>query len=163
MKTNFQPSAENLVGGEIFSRRHADKAVRAPLRRRAFSLLEVMIAIAIFFVGSFAILKLVSQSLSNAQRLKHPLVDASAILAQLSIPTNGVIEGHYAGSLGDLLGKNYAGYNYDGNVVEVETNGLCSADFWVFDVKNTREPVARTSTLLIQKVPGSLDGANFVR
>ncbi len=130
---------------------------------RAFSLLEVMIAIAIFFVGAFAILSLVSQSLSNAQRMKHPLVDASAILAQLSIPTNGVIEGEYSGSLGDLLGKNYAGYTYEGKVVEVESNGLCSADFWVFDPKNSHDPVARTSTLLIQKVPGSLDGANFIR
>jgi Tfp pilus assembly protein PilV len=131
--------------------------------RRAFSLLEVMVAIGIFFLGAFAILTLVSQSLSNAQRMKHPLVDASAILAQLSLPTNGVIEGDYSGSLGDLLGKNYAGYNYQGRVVEIQTNGLCSADFWVFDVKNSRDPVARTSTLLIQKAPGSLDGGNFIK
>jgi hypothetical protein len=131
--------------------------------RRAFSLLEVMIAIGVFFVGAFAILSLVSQALSNAQRMKHPLVDASAILAQLSMPTNGVIEGHYSGSLGDLLGKNYAGYTYDGYVEEIKSNGLCRADFWVYDVKNNREPVARTSTLLLQTVPGSLDGANFIK
>ena len=46
-------------------------------RRRAFSLLEVMIAIAIFFLSVFAILSLVSQSLSNARRLQRPQVDAS--------------------------------------------------------------------------------------
>src|ERR1700742_2587175 len=111
--------------------------------RRAFTLLEVMIAIGIFFLGAFAILTLVSQSLSNAQRMKHPLVDASAILAQLAMPTNGIIEGHYTGNLSDFLGKSYAGYTYDGYVDEIKSNGLCRADFWVYDPKNKREPVAR--------------------
>jgi hypothetical protein len=53
--------------------------------RRAFSLLEVMIAIAILFVGTFAILGLISSSLANARRLQRPLVDASALVGQLSL------------------------------------------------------------------------------
>ena len=77
--------------------------------RRAFTLLEVMIAIGIFFLGAFTILSLISQSLSNAQRLKHPLVDASAIVAQLSL-TNELTEGPISGNLGDVLGKTLADY-----------------------------------------------------
>jgi type II secretory pathway pseudopilin PulG len=132
--------------------------------RRAFSLLEVMIAIGIFFIGSFAILTLVSQSLSNAQRLKHPLVDASAILSQLSL-TNQFIEGPYSGNLGDLLGKDYAEFNWQGEITEVRTNRLFSADFVIFNVKNPHDPVAHTSALFFrpQSPPGSLDGGNFTK
>src|SRR5271168_86440 len=126
--------------------------MRLPLpksSRRAFSLLEVMIAIGIFFVGSFAILSLISQSLSNAQRLKHPLVDASAILSQLSL-TNQFVEGTYSGNLGDILGKDYADFNWQGEITEVRTNHLYNADFVIFNVKNNRDPVARTSALFFR-------------
>ena len=132
--------------------------------RRAFTLLEVMIAIGIFFLGAFAILSLISQSLSNAQRLKHPLVDASAIVAQLSL-TNALTEGPVSGNLGDVLGKTLADYNYQGQITEVRSNHLYSADFFIFSVKNNRDPVARTSTLFFrpQSPPGSLDGGNFIK
>jgi hypothetical protein len=131
---------------------------------RAFTLLEVMIAIGIFFVGSFAILTLISQSLSNAQRLKHPMVDASAILAELSL-TNQFVEGPVSGNLGDFLGKAYADYNWQGEITEVRSNHLYSADFYIYDVKNSRTPVAYTSTLFFrpQSPPGSLDGGNFIK
>lgn len=132
--------------------------------RRAFSLLEVMIAVGIFFIGAFAILTLVSESLANAQRLKHPLVDASAILSQWSL-TNQFIEGPYSGNLGDILGKDYAEFNWEGDINEVRSNHLYSADFLIFNVKNHHEPVSRTSALFFrpQSPPGSLDGGNFVR
>ncbi len=132
--------------------------------RRAFTLLEVMIAIGIFFLGAFTILALISQSLSNAQRLKHPLVDASAILSDMSL-TNQLVEGPYDGNLGDLLGKDYANFNYQGIITEVGSNHLYSADFFIFNVKNNRDPVARTSTLFFrpQSPPGSLDGGNFIK
>lgn len=48
-------------------------------RRHGFSLLEVMIAIGVFFLAVFAILGLVSSSLGNARRLQRPLVDAGAV------------------------------------------------------------------------------------
>jgi len=131
---------------------------------RAFTLLEVMIAIGVFFLGAFAILSLVSQSLSNAQRLKHPLVDASAILSELSL-TNQFIEGPYSGNLGDFLGKDYADFNWQGEITEVRSNHLYSADFFIYNVKNNRDPVAHTSTLFFrpQSPPGSLDGGNFIK
>jgi Tfp pilus assembly protein PilV len=140
------------------------KLTLPPPARRAFSLLEVMVAVGIFFVGAFAILTLVSESLANAQRLKHPLVDASAILSQMSL-TNQFVEGPYSGNLGDILGKDYAEFNYEGQINEVRSNHLYSADFFIFNVKNRHEPVAQTSALFFrpQSPPGSMDGGNFVK
>ena len=139
-----------------------------PIRSRrktqnAFSLLEVMIAIFLFFAASFTILQLVSQSVSNAHRLERPLVDASAVLSQLSL-TNKFIEGQYSGNLADLMGKTYQDYTWRGLVFEVATNHLYCADFVVVNARNN-EVVSRTSSLFYrpQSLAGSLDGGNFTR
>ena len=71
--------------------------------RAAFSLIEVMIAIAIFFGALFVILGLVSGSLSGARHLERPLLDASVVASQLSL-TNKLTEGGSSGDLGDLRG-----------------------------------------------------------
>jgi len=60
--------------------------------QRAFSLLEVMIAIGIFFMAAFAILGLVSSSLEYARRLQRPMVEAGAVAGELSL-TNKLVEG----------------------------------------------------------------------
>ena len=133
-------------------------------RRRAFTLLEVMIAIAILFLGTFAILDLVSSSLANARRLQRPLVDASAIASQLAA-TNILIEGIYSGNLGDALGKTYAGYKWTEEITEVQSNKLFQADIKIMNANGVSEVISRTTTLFFrpQSPPGSLDGGNFVR
>jgi Tfp pilus assembly protein PilV len=141
------------------------KACRAAARqRRAFSLLEVMIAIAIFFMASFVILGLISSALGNARRLQRPLVDASALVSQLSM-TNKIVEGTYSGSLGDLLGKTYNDYKWTGEITEVGSNRLFQADFVIQNAGGDRAVVSRTTTLFFrpQSDPGSLDGGNFIR
>jgi hypothetical protein len=132
--------------------------------RRAFSLIEVMIACIIFFSAVFAILELISSGLANARRLQRPLVDASALVAQLSL-TNQLVEGKFSGNLGDVLGKDYQNYKWTGEIVEVQSNKLFEADFKIFNVNGDREPVARTTTLFFrpQSPAGSLDGGNFVK
>ena len=89
------------------------KLIFSTAGRRAFSLLEVMIAVGIFFMAVFAILGLVSSALANARRLQRPLVDASALVSQLSL-TNKLVEGIYTVNLGDMLGKAYQDYRYTG-------------------------------------------------
>jgi Flp pilus assembly protein TadG len=132
--------------------------------RGAFSLIEVMIACIIFFSAVFAILELISSGLANARRLQRPLVDASALVAQLSL-TNQLVEGKFSGNLGDVLGKDYQNYKWTGEIVEVQSNKLFEADFKIFNVNGDREPVARTTTLFFrpQSPAGSLDGGNFVK
>lgn len=131
--------------------------------RRAFSLLEVMIAVGIFFLAVFAILGLVSGALGNARRLQRPLVDASALVAQLSL-TNQLVEGTYSGNLGDVLGKDYQEYRWTGEIREVASNHLYAADYVIQNARGGSEIISRTTTLFYrpQSPPGSLDGGNFI-
>jgi hypothetical protein len=130
--------------------------------RRAFSLLEVMIATGILFMAIFAILGLVSSALGNARRLQRPLVDASALVSQLSL-TNQLVEGTYSGNLGDLLGKSYQEYRWAGEIREVGSNHLYSADFVIQYARGSSEILSRTTTLFFrpQSPPGRLEGGNF--
>jgi Tfp pilus assembly protein PilV len=130
-------------------------------RRRAFSLLEVMIAIAIFFVSVFAILSLVSQTLANARRLQRPQVDASAVLATYAA-TNILIEGKYSGDLSELLGDAYRNYYWTAEVTEVATNKLFGVEC-VVQERGNREIISDLGTVLYrpQSPAGSLDGGNF--
>jgi prepilin-type N-terminal cleavage/methylation domain-containing protein len=132
--------------------------------RRAFTLLEVMIAIAIFFVGSFAILDLVSSSLNNIHRMQQPAVDASPLLA-LYAATNSLVEGTYSGNLGEseLLGKGYSDFNYLVNIVEVASNHLYSVECAITSVNaaNGKRMLISDLTTVLYKPkspPGTLDG-----
>src|ERR1035437_7461757 len=117
--------------------------------RRAFSLLEVMIAIAIFFVAAFAILGLISTSLQNVRRLQRPSVDASPVLARYAA-TNILIEGTYGGSLGDpeLLGKDYRDYTWAAEIIEVGSNHLYSVECVIQPANGGRAIISAMSTIL---------------
>ena len=132
-----------------------------PRHRHAFSLLEVMIAIAIFFVSSFAILGLISTSLANVHRLQRPSVDASPVLARYAA-TNSLIEGTYRGNLGDpeMLGKDYRDYNWTADIEEVGSNHLYNVRCQILPANGGREIISDMSTILYKphSPPGSLDG-----
>lgn len=135
-------------------------------RRRAFSLLEVMIAIGIFFMAVFAILSLVSSSLANARRLQRPQVDATSEMAKWAA-TNILIEGIYQGSLGDPdhLGKAYRDYNYTTEIIEVNSNHLYSVRSIIQLNTGNRDIISDLTELRYAPAspPGSLDGGNFIR
>jgi len=122
-------------------------AVQRPGRRRnldAFSLIEVMIALAIFFMCTFAILGLTSQLLQNArafQTKKAPGV--SMVHAWYTSKTNRVTEGEQSGGLSDIstdLGELYPDYEYkiltepDPNI----TNGLWDVTYQIYN-RRTRQ------------------------
>jgi len=128
--------------------------------QRAFSLLEVMIAIGIFFMAVFAILGLVSSALANARHLKRPMVDAGVLASELSL-TNQLIEGLASGDLSEFLGKAYQGYTWTYAVSEVQSNKLFQVDFIVQDNNSYSKPVVSKMSILLfrpQSPPGSLDG-----
>jgi len=91
---------------------------------RAFSLLEVMIAMGLFFMAVFSILALVSNGLRNARALQQTTVDAGMLAAELSL-TNKLTEGMESGDFGDL----YPDYKWAQEIVEVGTNGLFEVRF----------------------------------
>src|SRR5262249_11246665 len=80
--------------------------------RRAFTLLEVMIAVMILFMCLFAVLALLSNSLASARRIQqaHKGVDVATVAGKLYVTivnTNGMDEGSYDLDLGDV----YPGYH----------------------------------------------------
>ena len=137
---------------------------RIGARRRGFSLLEVMIAIGVFFIGVFAILGLVSSSLENARRLQRPLVDAGAVASWLSM-TNQLVEGTYTVNLGDLLGDAYNTYDCTYDIQEAGTNKLFQVGFTVQSTTGNHEIISSMTNLFYapQSPAGSLDGATVAR
>jgi type II secretory pathway pseudopilin PulG len=108
---------------------------------RAFTLLEVMIACAIFFIAVFAILALVANTLRNAQRLRRVEVDAGMVAAQL-FKTNRVTEGKDSGNFGDI----YPDYTWETDAEEAFpfTNGLWQVDITVWK-RGRHEPFDQIS------------------
>lgn len=94
--------------------------------RSAFTLLEVLIAMGIFFMAIFAVLNLLSQNLRAARMLRPDHVDASSLLAELML-TNRLEEGSLSGDFGDL----YPGFVWNQDITMVSTNGLFQVDFTI--------------------------------
>jgi Tfp pilus assembly protein PilV len=101
--------------------------MRGRTNQSAFTLLEVSIAMALFFMAVFAILALVAGTLRNARALQEPQVDASMLAAQLSI-TNKLSEDSDSGDFGDA----YPNYTWTREIQEVGTNGLFEVDWTVY-------------------------------
>ena len=122
----------------------------------AFTLMEVMIAAGLFFVATFAILGLVSNTLRNARRLQQVKVDGGMVAAQLSL-TNKLYEGVESGDFGDI----YRGYSWEYEDNEVMSNGLHQVDFVVRHRVGHDEVDTHLSILLFrpESPPGRASGA----
>jgi hypothetical protein len=126
----------------------------------ALSLIEVMIAMGIFFMVVFAILGMVSNSLRNARALQGTQRDApiGALAAFLTL-SNRLDEGTYSGDFGDL----YPDYEYDYEVIPI-TNGLMRVDLSVRGGTGKRPEESSMSILLfLANQPGSVPGFGIRR
>ncbi len=126
-------------------------------RRSAFTLVEVMIALGIFFMAMFAILGLVSNSLRNARALQRKTVDCGPLAAQVIFnlsPTNRVYEGVESGDFGDLFPE----YEWTTDTYEVASNGLYQVDM-IVQRKRGGVVESKTSILVFAQKSsgGSLD------
>ena len=101
---------------------------RAARHRRlaAFTLLEVMIALGIFFMCIFAILEVVATNLRAARKLQDQPVDVSLLIADL-YQTNKLEEGSDSGDFGDL----FPGYKWENQITLMATNGLFKVEYLV--------------------------------
>jgi hypothetical protein len=121
--------------------------------------MEVMIAIAVFCIGVFAILGLVASVMKNARLLEKPLVDAGVVASQIS-QTNSIVEIQgTSGDLSEFLGDNYKGYDYVYDIQEVESNRLFRADILVTSDAPGKPVISKMSVLLFRPLspPGTLD------
>jgi len=103
---------------------------------RGFSLLEVMIALGIFFICLFAILGLVSQLLRNARAFQNKkAADAEMVQAYFLSVTNRVTEGLESGDFSDLADFNgqYRDYSWEKETTFFASNGLWQVDYRVLN------------------------------
>jgi len=113
----------------------------------AFTLLEVMIAVMIFFMCMFSILALVSGSLSSVRAFQQTTVNPGTLAAQLSL-TNALEEGTAEGDFGEA----YRDYRWTSDTEAAGTNGLFSVNFKVYRTGN-QKPDSELNVLLFR--PGS--------
>ena len=86
----------------------------------AFTLVEVMVALLIFFMAVFTILGLISNSLRNARALQRKQVDCGQVAAQVFVhysSTNQIPEGEDSGDFGDMFPDHH--WTTDTNEVEI--------------------------------------------
>ncbi len=126
----------------------------------AFSMLEVMIAIGIFFTSVFVILQLTSQQLRIARSLQTLDVDTGT-LPSLIVMTNYLEEGPLPMEIKAAFEDTNPGYSCDGMVTEYATNGLFQVDYVIFWQQEGRIKEARNSILMWR--PGSGGRARRLR
>ncbi|MBA4146571.1 MAG: prepilin-type N-terminal cleavage/methylation domain-containing protein [Verrucomicrobia bacterium] len=112
-----------------------------PRRISAFTLLEVMIALAIFFIALFSILGLVSQNLRAARSLNQMGPTAGMVAAEMTAMTNKYYEGSESGDFGEL----YPNHSWTRDVMIYGTNGLYEVNIAVLKGNN----VESTLTILL--------------
>jgi len=116
----------------------------------AFTLLEVMIALLIFFMCIFGILELVSQNLKAARALQKSRPNVSVLPAKFGI-TNVFQEGTF-----DISLEEFPNASGTALVTEVATNGLFKVEFVLVD-SSVSPPVRETLVALFYR-PGSQTG-----
>lgn len=114
-------------------------AVRLDQPQTAFSLIEVMIASAIFFLAVFTVLAVVNSSLRNARVLRRIDVEGGMVAAQI-FRTNRIAEGRDSGDFGDF----YQDYSWQTEAFEAATNGLWQVDILVTR-RGVQQPVSAMS------------------
>ncbi len=125
-----------------------------------FTLLEVLIATAIFFMMAFAVLELVTRGLAAAKSLQQREPDAGILAAAMSL-TNKIEEGSEAGDFEDIAPGLYPGYSWTRDAYEVGSNGLFQVDFTVIRrAGKGRRPSETTLSVLMYR-PGSPTGNRF--
>lgn len=103
---------------------------RRPADLDAFTLIEVMLAITIFFMAMFAILGVLSSGVRAATLLRNNGPTAGMVVAQLSA-TNKLEEGSQTGDFNEI--PIYKDYKWVADLREVATNGLFQVDVVVVD------------------------------
>jgi hypothetical protein len=114
------------------------RGIRPAPSARAFTLIEVMLAITIFFMAMFAILGVLSTGIHAASILRTSGPTAGMVAGQFFV-TNKIEEGTDGGDFSDIAG--YEGYVWRSQAVEVATNGLYKMDIVVIDPRGNQSSI----------------------
>ena len=120
--------------------------------RTAFTILEVMIALAIFFACVFGILALVSQSLRAARSLRPVNIDARSAIAMLAL-TDRVEAGPIPVEIKTAFELENPALMMEGEIFEFDTNGLFRIDFYVAGASSglSQKALAVTNSVLLYR------------
>lgn len=151
MTPRLQPGRAPALPPSVF-------ALPASRCRRAFTLLEVMIALGIFFMAAFSILALVSSTLRHARGLQRGDVDAGMVAAQL-YRTNRLTEGTDSGDFGDI----YPDFSWESETYEADTNGLWEVDIRVLRRGNPQPVDSMSVWIYSPESRGSFGGGGGFR
>jgi hypothetical protein len=138
--------------------RSASRALAAARGRKAFTLLEVMVAMALFFMATFAILDAVNQGLRAARVIDRDVPDVSLLAPDLML-TNRLEEGVVEGDFRDYdPDDRYGTFSWSREVVRdpdpALTNGVFEVTFRITGLLEGK-PYESTSVLRFWK-PDSL-------
>ncbi|MEO5803054.1 MAG: hypothetical protein ABIR24_05955 [Verrucomicrobiota bacterium] len=97
----------------------------------AFTLLEVMIAVAIFFMAMFSILALVSQCLRSAHALNQTGPTPGMVAAWFS-QTNKLEEGFEDGDFEEIAAGLYPDYTWSAETLFYASNGMFQVDIGIY-------------------------------
>ncbi|MGE3311367.1 MAG: hypothetical protein AB7O66_15480 [Limisphaerales bacterium] len=126
---------------------HLPPANRHSVASRAFTLLEVALAMGLLFGMVFVLLQITTTNLRIAKALQRTTVDASSLAAEISM-TNRLEEGTESGDFGDL----HPGYNWHREITMVGTNGLFEVRFEVY---RERDPNPESELVVLLYRPES--------
>jgi hypothetical protein len=112
-----------------------------------------MVAMAIFFMATFAILGLVAQNLRIARSLRMGEIDFSAVAAEVAL-TNRLAEGTINGDFGDF----YPGASWTADVYLASSNGLYQADILIVWTENALVRTQMTSIWLYRPESSPVGG-----
>ena len=112
-------------------------------RSSAFTILEVLVAVGIFFLCAFAILELTAGSLRAARNLSQNSPDLGMLLTDLML-TNRVEEGSESGDFGDA----YPSARWHREIFLASSNGLFQVDFSITEGNRRNSTTTRSSLLL---------------
>jgi hypothetical protein len=123
----------------------------------AFSLLEVMIAVGLFFMVAFTILALVSQNLRTARALQFSRSPIGSLAAQtMLIATNGLEEGMESGDFENIFPE----HRWEREVREFRTNGLMEVHLSV-SRQGKAQPEAEMTILVFTGTQGAVRRRGF--
>ncbi len=113
------------------------------MKNRGFTILEVLVAVGVFFMCIFAILELTASSLRAARSLSRPVPDIGMLLPDLVL-TNRLEEGTESGDFGQA----YPGARWQREIFLAGSNGLFQVDFTIYE-NGKRNPLTSKSSLLL--------------
>lgn len=126
------------------------------MRNRAFTILEVLVAVGVFFMCIFAILELTASSLRSARSLSKPQPDLGLLLTDLML-TNRLDEGSQSGD----FGESYPDARWQREIYLASSNGLYRVDFTISE--NTGKAVLMSKSSILLWRPDSVVGVGSGR